>query len=55
MSAEHLPAVVNIKSLKGRVIAHKFCTGWVAGVVEKKKSVAGQFAVKYKSRNVLLD
>ena len=35
-----------------RVIAHKFNTGWVVGVVksvEKKKSVAGQFAVKYKS------
>ncbi len=34
------------------MIAHKFNTGWVVGVVksvEKKKSVAGQFAVKYKS------
>ena len=46
-----MPAVVNIKTLKGRFIAHKFSTGWAVGVVrilEKKKSVAGQFAVKYK-------
>ena len=43
-------AVVNIKTLKGRFIAHKFSTGWTVGVVksmEKKKSVASQFAVKY--------
>ena len=34
-----------------RFIAHKFSTGWAVGVksVEKEKSVAGQFAVKYKS------
>jgi uncharacterized membrane protein len=48
-----VPAIVDIKTLKGRLIAHKFNTGWaVVGVVksvEKKKSVAGQFAVKYKS------
>ena len=52
MSAENVPAVVNIKTLKGRLIAHKFSTGWAVGVVksvEKKKSVAGQFAVKYRS------
>ena len=51
MSVETVPAVVNIKTLKGRFIAHKFSTGWAVGVVqsvEKKKSVAGQFAVKYK-------
>jgi len=50
MSVENVPAVVNIKTLKGRFIAHKFSTGWSVGVVksvEKKKSVAGQFAVKY--------
>jgi hypothetical protein len=44
MSVENVPAVVDIKTLKGRFIAHKFSTGWVAGVVksvEKKKSVAG--------------
>ncbi len=46
------PANVNIRTLKGRFVAHKFCTSWSLGVVksvEKKKSVAGQFAVKYKS------
>ena len=52
MSVEDVPAIVNIKTLKGRLIAHKFNTGWAVGVVksvEKKKSVAGQFAVKYRS------
>ena len=46
------PAVVNIKTLKGRFISPKFCTVWVLGVVqslEKKKSVTDQFTVKYKS------
>jgi hypothetical protein len=35
-----------------RFIAHKFSTGRAVGVVksvQKKKSVAGQFSVKYKS------
>ena len=35
---------------KRQIISHKFSTGWAVGVVkivEKKKSVAGQFAVKY--------
>jgi hypothetical protein len=39
-----------IKTLKGRFIAHKFSSVWAVGVVrsvEKKKSVAGQVAVKY--------
>jgi hypothetical protein len=49
MSVEDVPA----KALHGRsLIAHKFNTGWAVGVVksvEKKKSVAGQFAVKYRS------
>ena len=52
MSVETVPAIVNITTLKGRLIAHKFNTGWAEGVVksvEKKKSVAGQFAVKYRS------
>ena len=46
---EDVPAIVNIKTLKRRLIVHKFNTGWTVGVVksvEKKKSVAGQFAVK---------
>ena len=41
------PVVVNIRTLKGRFVAHKLCTSWTLGVVksvEKKKSVAGQFA-----------
>ncbi len=45
-SVENVPAVVNLKTLKGRFIARSFSTGWAAGVVW---SVAGQFAVKYKS------
>jgi hypothetical protein len=47
-----VPAVVNIRTLKARFIAHKFSTGWAVGVVksvEKKKSVAVKLAVKYKS------
>ncbi len=54
VSAENVPAVVNIKPLKGRFIAHKFSTGWEVCVVKsvgKKKSVADQFAVKYKSED----
>jgi hypothetical protein len=35
MSVENVPAVVNIKTLKGRFIAHKFSTGWAVGVVLK--------------------
>ncbi len=49
ISDENVPAVVNIKTLKGRFIAHKFSTGWSVGVVkslEKKKSVVVQFEVK---------
>ena len=54
MSVEDVPVIVNINTLKGRLIAHKFNTGWAVGVVksvEKKKSVAGQSqaAVKYRS------
>jgi hypothetical protein len=53
MSVENVPAVVNIYNLKGQFIAYKFSTGWAVGVVENvetKKSVAGQFALKYKSK-----
>ncbi len=49
ISDENVPAVVNIKTLKGRFIPHKFSTGWSVGVVkslEKKKSVVSRFAVK---------
>ena len=51
MSVEEMPAIVKTTTLKGRFIAHTFNTWWTAGVVksaEKKKSVTGQFAVKYK-------
>ncbi len=44
MSVEDVPAIFNIKTLKGRLIAHKFNTGCAVGVVksvEKKKSIAG--------------
>ena len=54
---ENVPVVVNIKTLKGRLIEHKFNTGWSVVVlksVEKKKRVAGQFAVKLvKEREIL--
>ena len=43
MSVEDVPAVINIKTLKKRLIAHKFATGWLL-----KERVARQFAVKYK-------
>ena len=49
VSVENVPAVVNIKTLKGRFIAHKFSTRWEMGVVksvEKKQSVAGQFVLR---------
>ena len=42
---------------EGRFIAHKFNTGWTVGMVksvEKEKSVAGQFAVKYETNGLLL-
>ena len=51
MSVEDVPAGAKIKTLKKRLIAHKFATRWFVGVVrslETKKRVAGQFAVKYK-------
>ena len=37
MPVENLPAVVNIKTLKGRLIAHKFSTGWSVEVVTSGK------------------
>jgi len=38
MSVENVPAVVNIKTRKGRLIAHKFSTGWAVGVVKSVES-----------------
>ena len=46
MSVENVPAVVNIKPLKGRFIAHKWTVGAVTSV-EKNTSFSGQFAVQY--------
>ena len=34
MSVEDVSAIVNIQTLKGRLIAHKFNTGWAVGVVK---------------------
>jgi hypothetical protein len=33
------PAVVNIATLKGRFIAHKFSTGWTVGVAKSNQRV----------------
>jgi len=41
MSVEDVIVIVNIKTLKGRLITHKFNTGWAVGVmksVKRKKS-----------------
>ncbi len=49
MSVEDVPVIVDIKTLKGRLIARKFNTGWAVGVVksvEKHDMFAGLFAVK---------
>jgi hypothetical protein len=50
MSVENVSAVVNIKTMEGRFVAHKF--SWVGGgcgeECGKKKSVADQFAVNPK-------
>jgi hypothetical protein len=37
MSVENLPVVVNIKTLKGRLITDKFSTEWEVGVVKSGK------------------
>jgi hypothetical protein len=52
MSVECVRAGCQQKTLRGRFIAHMFSTGWVMAVVKiirKKKSVADQFALKYKT------
>jgi hypothetical protein len=49
VGTENVCVVVNIKALNGRLIQHKSNDGWsvvVVKSVEKKKRVAGQFAVK---------
>ena len=38
MSVENVPAVVNIRTLTGRFIAHKLSTGWAVGVVKSVES-----------------
>ena len=45
---EEVPAVVDIKTLRGRFIAHRFSTGWDVGKV-KSLEKSGLFAVKYDS------
>jgi hypothetical protein len=37
MSVEDVSTIVNIKKLKGRLITHKFNTGWAVGVVKSGK------------------
>jgi len=37
MSVEDVPAIVNIKTLMGRLIAHEFNTGWTVGLVKSEK------------------
>ena len=44
MSVEDVPAIVNIKTLKGRLIAHKFNTGWSVGVVKSVEMQRGDTA-----------
>ncbi len=43
MSVENVPAVVNIKTLMGRFIAHKFSTRWVVrNVLQDSKTKQGR-------------
>ena len=53
MTVKDVPAVVKIKTLKGRLIAHKFNTEWSVGMVKsvEKKNVASKFAIKYKTES----
>ena len=59
MSVEDVPVIVNIKTLKGRLIAHKFNTGWSVGVVKpecgKEEECCWPVCSQIKVRNVLLD
>jgi hypothetical protein len=47
MSGEDVPAVVNIKTLKKRLIAHKFATGWLL-----KERVARQLQSSIRKKGV---
>jgi hypothetical protein len=48
-SVEDVPAIVNIKTLRGRLIAHRFSTGWDVGKVKSRQKKSGLFVVKYES------
>ena len=54
---KNVPAVVNIKTRKGRFIAHKFSTGWSVGVVKsvgKGEECRWSVCIQVQVRNVLL-
>jgi hypothetical protein len=54
MSAENVPAVVNIKT-KGRLIAHQFSTGWTVGVVksvEKRRVLLASFQSSVRQKRI---
>jgi len=46
MSVEDVSVIVNIKTLKGRLITHKFNTGWEVGVVEELECIVTQFVTQ---------
>ena len=49
MTVKDVPAVVKIKRLKGRLIAHKSNTEWAVKSIEK--NVASKFAIKYQTES----
>jgi hypothetical protein len=57
MSVENVPAVLNIRTLKGQFIAHKFSTGWAVEVVKsgKEEECCWPVCSQVKVRNVLQD
>jgi hypothetical protein len=52
ISVEHVPEVDDMKTLKGREIAHKFNTGWEVGTV-KGVEKSDEIAVFYESDSQL--
>ena len=56
-AVDEVPAVDNIKTLKGRFIAHKFSTGWAGDVVEsgKEEECCWPVCSQVYARNILLD